>query len=228
MARELGIPLRIAGESTLATVDYFMERTSPISCSQWALIDKKSQKTITTVLNYLSLGFEAEVVLRYAKSRLTPSSANSLGVWKNRGRFIHAAIRSLPDRLPDISLSRSHASQEPVYPVRGRSLLFANIRSILGIGISNSISDPRDDLIEAINTTSLLGFIPVLLTALHPRFARSKQVLQSHEWHINLPPGPLVIQSDGEGLEIETSGELLLLKTGTVLLLASPSWNRQR
>jgi hypothetical protein len=91
------------------------------------------------------------------------------------------------------------------------SLIFANIRSFMGIGTSCLLSDPTDNLLELVICSSPLALTRMVFSWLpssKPEFEESSQ-----SWTIYHPTETLYLQLDGEPLGVP-AGKRITITSG--------------
>jgi diacylglycerol kinase family enzyme len=167
----------------------------------WTLHDLSSDTSIKYFCNYCSFGFDADVVNRFAELRRNPNYF--LYHFGRVGNRIGYAIAGL---LPFIrmqkldlqkNMEKQYIHQTPL------SLFFANIKPVMGLGMSNLKSDYSDNLLEGLAIKSFSQYFPFLsgreLFNLKPTFLGA----QTH-WRLELN-NAAAIQLDGEPYPSTTS-----------------------
>lgn len=109
--------------------------------------------------NYVSFGFDAKVVQEFSawRSRQTfPAS-----VMLNRLMYaVYTAKNIFYGILEKVPLLDSKVTIE--LPNQSKSLIFTNIRSIAGLGVSNLVSDPFDERLELLAQRSIWDYFSML------------------------------------------------------------------
>lgn len=170
--------------------------------------------------NYVSFGFDAAVVNRFAQERNLPSLLGNR--WRriqNRIHYSYAGMRELFWRFQNEPKLTHTDGQVIAIEPKACSIFFPNIRSIMGLGRSNSVSDPSDTLLECVVPVTLrdyLGMLPFFTS-----IARPKEVLKGSApaWQITFGKGLVPLQADGEGLGAIESVEVIIEPAGKLKLL---------
>lgn len=167
--------------------------------------------------NYLSLGFEGEVVSDFDRWRSGSAVHNRL---LNRLMYLWFGLKHLGTRIRVSQLSGDGCEPQIISSTRG--IILSNIKSHMGCGFVTIESDPSDALIECIRASSPIdylrmvacpfGLLPSLksvhrgssieLTGLHPRTA---------------------LQLDGEACAPIEGGRLRVARGRVVRVLGAPS-----
>ena len=198
LARELGVS-RLARRRDWHELPSMLESLPVSPFAVWTVtVDGKEYPCA----NYVSIGYEGAVVHDFCQWRARTSLS---------GRVINRIAYSL------FGLKRA------LYTIRGASLLcdepppircapttgliITNIKSHLGLGISNSHSAPSDQVIECVSVTSVFGFLRMMAASVglaRPPgiLARGKSILIT-----GIPKGT-PMQIDGEAHASMQSGEL--------------------
>lgn len=211
LAREFGVS-SASKDDCEAFDQYRTVRESRLTV--WRFADDTGRSLL--FCNYLGFGFEGRVVERFAEMRL--GAVNRLCGGSRLGKramYLAAGIRHLTQKLPaEFSVHRTDGKQPQ--PVAGSaSLLFTNIGSYMGLGVSTSRADPGDDLLECLQLASPLAYLGILL-------GKEAQLLgSSSRWTVKCA-SPVSVQADGEPLS-SFSGEGQLSEAGSIRLLLPKS-----
>jgi diacylglycerol kinase family enzyme len=142
--------------------------------------------------NYCSIGFEGAVVADFHRWRTQTSHASRT---RNRAMYTLCGLRHLSARLRGLKLACEASPVELEQP--SMSLIFTNIQSYLGMGLSNTKGSPSDLNIECIATTSTLDYMRMIgassgITATPPTLCSGRTMAAS-----SIPSGTF-LQVDGE------------------------------
>lgn len=108
------------------------------------------------------------------------------------------------------------------------TLFFANIRSVSGLGISNTKSDPSDALLEALSITNPLQYLPFFSARIFKRLFGSyfipgcypNLIASRSEWHFTLAQNTL-FQADGEPINGALIGTCSIVPGPVISIVAS-------
>lgn len=164
--------------------------------------------------NYCSLGFEGATVADFHHWRAQASRTSRT---RNRIMYAFLGLRHLSSRLRGLDVRCDSA---PV-TLEGAcmSLIFANVRSYLGLGFSNTAGSPADQTLECITTTSLLDYMRIIGsssgTLAPPSVLCSGSTISVH----SIPPG-ISLQIDGEARQPIFSGSVEISFRKMISILA--------
>jgi diacylglycerol kinase family enzyme len=211
LARELGVLGRYPASSIAAWCDHY----SKARARKFSVWECRTGSRCLLFCNYLSIGFDARAVELFDRWRRGALARMSMGgIWGNRlGYALAAAYAAVSPPLCGLSLTGSGAALPPL-----RSLIFSNIRSYMGLGISNPASNPYDEKIELLAAKSLLSYLAMLADY---RFGASSVMKfeSAAAWEVrSIPPGAF-FQLDGEALGRIESGQLTVRMAGSINLL---------
>lgn len=189
LCRELGINL----DSVYGLADYLTDllggRREKLALWEW-------QHGIHSGVfaNYLSVGLDSCVVERFSTLRHRDRFPfRNMGKVGNRCAYLYEALKHVAVCLPELELSCPAGCQ--AVPASS-GILFSNISSYMGLGRSNSLSNPFDTLLEACLMSNPFTYLKTMYSWLpfsDPTF------LGSHaRWEVKMLPPGLPIQSDGE------------------------------
>jgi len=225
LARELGV-LRLFSLKNLSRIIAFYSCAATKEFQTWKVKFGTSLDQERSFVNYLSFGFDADVVTRFAKLRSAPRYLlHNLGRWGNRLGFLIVGFRSflLRERASPCKLTKDGAAQDnsansPLY-----SLMFANIRSVMGMGHSNRSGSPFDAEIECLSVRRFFDFLPYL-TGKFINDWRPKELGTSGSWLVEFSTPPPV-QIDGEGCAeiVSTRFEISAGRRVQLLVGSSPA-----
>jgi len=198
LTRELGITRAIRGRawSDLPSV------IEPLPSSRYAVWSVIVDGREYPCANYVSIGYEGAVVDDFARWRSTTRRTGRLA---NRCAYTLFGLKRSPYKIRDLSLRCDDASPRPCRPSTG--LIVTNIKSHLGLGLSNKESSPHDGTIECVSVPTVLGFSRMIAASFGiisppPVLSRGRSLFISHI------PGGTPLQIDGEAHPPIASGEL--------------------
>lgn len=166
-------------------------------------------------VNYISMGLDSYVVERFSTLRHRDRFPfRNLGKLGNRCAYLYEALKHVAVSLPTLELTYPTGHQ-PLPSASG--ILFCNVRSYMGLGKSNTLSNPFDTLLEACLLPNPLTYLKTMYPWLP---FKPPLFLGSHpQWEIRtLPPG-LPIQSDGEFVCMSESKPLIIRFKGFAQVL---------
>lgn len=202
-------------------------RSKPLKSALQSL-DLSNQRTLTTwrvtiggehhaFTNYLSLGFDAIVAQHYTALRNSKKIIPlSKSIWFRRSLYLFLGLKLFFSTLPAGLEIKSHSSTIAL-PTTLSSLIFANIKSFMGIGTSCALSDPSDECVELIMCSS-----PTALTRMVFSWLPGAKTLladSSNSWTIYHPTETLYLQLDGEPLRVEPATTITLTPGPTARLV---------
>lgn len=196
LARELGLAALINLNDPHRIIEFYRSNKTcelTLGCLEYG--EGFSKQTHFT--NYVSFGFDAKVVADFARWREKKTSSYFRGVWSNRLAYAVACLANLNYQLPKISPIINTGSGEQHLIKQDKSIIFANIRSVMGMGKSNLTSSAFDQEIEALIVKNIMGYGSMLVnhsvSFFHPKFLGS-----STGWSLMQVPTGIHIQLDGE------------------------------
>ena len=202
-ARELGLLKRFKCKSLTEIIKFF--RTAPSQpVSIFALHYGPNFEHHIPFINYTSIGFEAAVVKNFDRWRKSRTHSNLQSVWLNRLAYAVLSTRHLLYKNQGLRLS-SGAYSQVIKPCS--SLIFANVKSIMGLGISNSNGSLFDDRIECVLAKNCLSYLSMLTYLRLPLF-RPTLIGSESTWQLTGLLGNLLIQLDGESIELKSPEKL--------------------
>ena len=198
LTRELGISerLRNAPHQTIPDI------LAPLDHKEFAMWEVIFGDNRRAFANYVSIGYEGAVVSDFAEWRA-----------KNRwsGRMVNRlayAIFGTRHSLTSIGgLSVKKDDEPPIECAPTTGLIITNIRSHLGLGLSNAESSPHDDLIECISVPNVLGFVS-MIAASSGLLSPPAVLARGHSITVSGIPSGTPIQIDGESYPPVSDGEI--------------------
>ena len=222
LAKEIGVHKLFSMDNVLSLIDFYKTaKIRPITV--WTLEYGDSFKQSLRFTNYVSFGMDARIVNRFASWRKSSyfTPLRLLGVIGNRIGYAGAGTLESFWKL-DISKIRTKRDGEEYQHPKGscRSLIFANIRSIMGLGISNNSSDFSDSKIELVMTRSIWNYLSMLLRLKGP-CPRPNFCGASESWIIENLPENTPLQIDGEGISNLSSSCYRISRANSIKLLVN-------
>lgn len=215
LARELGVFARVRGASPEQLFSFY--RAAPARpVSVFTLRYGTEDSSAVSFINYVSIGFDAKVVSEFARRRHGPPWSHFQGVWTNRFAYGLLCLRFWNYRLDKMVTVEGGGTRYQVG--NARSLLFTNIRSIMGLGVSNERSDPGDERIECLVVERMQNYLAMVMP--RTKYLSLPPVLGAEScWTIWSAKHPLPIQVDGEArpeisastFSIEVAGSLRIV-----------------
>ncbi len=199
LARELGIPRSIAFADPSVICDFY--RSGEVKNLTLSAVEAENFRSV--FINYASFGFDALVIDQFQRWRESPIWSGMRGVWPNRLAYSAAAILHWSARFSAVVAA---PGIEPYIFSKGASLLFANVRSLMGLGSSNSVGSPFDREIECVIFKRSLNYLPILLKNQPTQF-RATVLGSSAEWSVSDLSQGTALQVDGEPLKYPQATE---------------------
>lgn len=194
LARELSIVGQVEGASPSRLIDFY--RTAATRrVTVFNLEYGENLSSSTQFINYASFGFDAKVVCDFARLRERNIWRLFRGVWANRIGYVGLGLRHLGYRFDRNFTIKSIEGQFTF--AKAKSVIFSNIRSMMGMGISNSRSLPFDERLECIVVTHVFNYLMMLSHLRFPLFYPSL-LGSSSTWELCGVEGDVPVQVDGE------------------------------
>lgn len=201
LAKELGL-FRGAGRRSLPEQLEYYAGAPARRLAVWRLAMgpelRSTSERATLFCNYVSLGFDAQVVADYVRWRERLPQLTAFGVLGNRLQYACGAAANLHSGA--VRCGRLLRGKELVYAVTGaavRSVIFANIRSYAGLGISNPAGSPFDDLLEGV-VVRTLGEYAAMAACYHWTGPKPLLAGAAASWVLKDIPVGTPVQVDGE------------------------------
>jgi diacylglycerol kinase family enzyme len=213
LARELGISRCLRGKPW-CELPTAIETLPSSPFAVWSLlVDGKEYPCA----NYVSIGYEGAVVDDFARWR---SNTRLSGRLANRCAYTVFGLKRSLYKIRGLSLQCDDAPPIPCTATTG--LILTNIKSHLGLGLSNPISSPHDDTVECVAPPTVLGFTRMIAASVGvcsppPVLARGKTIL------VTKIPSATPLQIDGEAFPPICSGELRLCLRHFVSVCKAPA-----
>lgn len=129
---------------------------------------ESSQHAPHLFLNYVSIGFDGEVIEAFDRNRYRPGVISSLGRFGNRVRFGIESLKRFTYSMNLEPLKIIGDGMEQSLPKRAKGILVANIRAVMGIALSNKVGDYCDGKIECAVTRSALDYMRMIASNVLP------------------------------------------------------------
>lgn len=223
LARELGLA-RLVGCADAEKIVRFFRSASYREVSYFDLEFGEGSPAKRSFINYVSFGFDAKVVQEFADLRSARWWRPLRSVWGNRLGYAGLSLKNLGHGIDSAGGFMIRSSLGEQVFSRVKSVIFANIRSIMGLGRSNLHSSIFDSQVECVVTTQVVNYLAMLTHLRAPKVIHPQVLGSAAEWEIvNLPPGTFV-QVDGEpGADIKARD--FKIRVGGRLLMASAADN---
>jgi diacylglycerol kinase family enzyme len=198
LSRELGISSLVKRLST----QEMPEKITTLPTRPFALWNVVVDGRDLSFANYLSIGYEGAVVRDFAawRSRTTLS-----GKITNRIAYTLFGLAHSLKRIQGLSVCTETGAPQNVPTTTG--IILTNIKSHLGLGLSNSESSPSDEVIECVSVPTVLGFTAMIGASLRI-LSPPKVFTQGKSITISGIPHNTPMQIDGEAAPPILHGEL--------------------
>lgn len=198
LTRELGLPRALWGRAWTDLPSLI----DPLPSSPYAVWSVTVDGREYPCANYVSMGYEGAVVDDFARWRAKTRLSGRLA---NRCAYTLFGLKRSLYTIRGLSLRCDDASPIACRPSTG--LIVTNIKSHLGLGLSNKESSPHDGTIECVSVPTVLGFSRMIAASFGiisppPVLSRGRSLFISHI------PGGTPLQIDGEAHPPIASGEL--------------------
>jgi diacylglycerol kinase family enzyme len=198
LAREFSITRYLAG----ARYEHYphLIRELPFEpCSVWTLHVDGSE---VPFVNYVAIGYEGAVVRDFAAWRARIPCRGRLA---NRIAYTTFGLQHAWTLYKNLSLSDLSGAVRQCPPTTG--IIITNIKSHLGMALSNTKSNPGDELIESVSVSTIFGFARMIAAGIGLPIAPSP-LLRSNRISIENIPANIPLQIDGESAPEVTDGKL--------------------
>ncbi len=219
LAKELGVYKSFSLTAPEKLINYYKSgRTKEITL--WKLEYGDAYESFTTFCNYLSFGLDGVVVKEFSQWRdQFEEIPQRIEIIRNRLFYLLSSLRHgfYSFSLHGVKI-RCEEKELSSFPSSVKTLMFSNISSCLGLGISNPRSSPFDEELEAIVNTSLLNYLTIL-SSYHLPFFRPVEIGTGQVWELLNMPKTLPLQIDGESHEEIQSTKYRIQQAGKVQVL---------
>lgn len=198
LAREFSITRYLAG-ARYEHYPHLIRELAFEPCSVWTLhVDGRE----IPFVNYVAIGYEGAVVRDFAAWRARTPFRGRLA---NRIAYTIFGIQHAWTRYRNLSLGDLSGAVRQCPPTTG--VIVTNIKSHLGLALSNTKSNPGDELIESVSVSTIFGFARMLAAGIGLPVAPSP-LLRSNRVSIESIPADTPFQIDGEAAPSVTGGRL--------------------
>ncbi len=196
LAREFGLHTMKEPEATLAFYQSAASRPFHIGRLEWG----ENFSRYADFVNYVSFGFDAKVVADFARWREQKffQFFKSLGVLMNRAAYAAASLKHIGYRLGPPTQIFNEDIKSLLMAPRGMSIIFPNIRSMMGSGKSNIHGSGFDRRVEAVVPQNPLAYVKMLSNYRAPFLPEPQFLGSSEAWTISALPAGCLTQIDGE------------------------------
>lgn len=170
-------------------------------------------------LNYISFGWEGEVLRVFSQLRKKYSFVSRLfGACGNRLLYLVAGVSVFfKPALRDINVAELGAEPPLYMELSGRSIFFANIPMVLGVG---RLSGRQSDVcsLDCYSVKSIIGYLR-MIAGKYCDGLLLKPVFSGSRWKIGPLPAGVAVQVDGEEWIEEDVCTFTLAPGGTVSVI---------
>ena len=198
LTRELGISQKLGRASN----QELPRLVAPLDHKMFAMWEVRIGDRKRAFANYMSIGYEGAVVSDFAKWR---REARWSGRLMNRIAYTAFGARHSMALLRGLRVQTDNGEPIGCGPTTG--LIITNIKSHLGLGLSNSESCPHDDVIECISVPNVFGFVS-MIGASRGLLTPPSVLARGREIIISGIPENTPIQIDGESHPPISEGEI--------------------
>ncbi|MCB9029649.1 MAG: NAD(+)/NADH kinase [Deltaproteobacteria bacterium] len=195
MARELGVNSAVSQRNFEDLILKCLNAKS-VTFHTWKVLYGPELSSEEFFMNYISFGFDANVVASFGNTRLKNYFLmHRFGIWGNRLSYFSAALKNLSYKFNSTpSISSGSDCYECADNIR--SLILPNIRSIMGLGSSDPGASAEVDSISMVQVGSISQYLSFLidnrLSMIRPRILPAQK-----NWHLKQMP-EVMVQIDGE------------------------------
>ncbi|RMG43622.1 MAG: hypothetical protein D6719_03540 [Candidatus Dadabacteria bacterium] len=226
LAKELGV-MRFFNRNKPETLLNFYLSAKTREFQTWQLCFGRGFKASRYFCNYLSFGFDALIIREFESWRRNSGSRLlKLGRTGNRIGYLKAVARNMTFINKDLFSVRVGESKKDKFLLKPRSsVIFANIKSFMGLGQSNCQGSPFDSCLELITTNSLLDYGNMFFSNRLPLF-KPKYMGTAECWQIEGVRPSTLLQVDGEYISGDFSPVCRIQPAGRVNVLVADSRGR--
>ncbi len=220
LAKELGLGALTKIEDPRQILNFF-QKAKTREFTVCALEYGENFTHRVSFLNYVSFGYDAKVVAHFAQWRKTKLAEYFRGVLLNRIGYAAFSLSSFFHILnPKTNVHLQ--SGEKIFSVpRCASMIFANVRSLMGLGISNLSGSGHDEEIECVIAPSALSYGSMMLKHKIP-FCLPRVLGSEKLWDLDGIPEGTYVQIDGEARRDINSRKFRIRSLRKVRLIAAP------
>ena len=218
LARELGVYDRFQQMPLLDLIRFYETKAKTRALTLWQASNTIGRSII--FCNYLSLGFDAAVVSEFAARRARGAfPLNKVSAFRNRLGYTYEALRQISYPVVKELQLQDQTGQQTFSTPACRSLMFANIKSVMGIACSNSYSDCFDQQLECIPVPSLYSYFGMILRQLNLT-AKGHPPRSATRWRLASLNPEQRVQYDGEALGEWGSTDMIIELAGHTPILS--------
>ncbi|NMC63610.1 MAG: hypothetical protein GYA55_10650 [SAR324 cluster bacterium] len=219
LAKEIGVFQRLSSKNIRAAISKLLNfETRELNIWKAGYGDSASREIF--FCNYLSLGFDAVVMKSFNVRRQAAKPMKStFGVLRNRWFYVQAAASNMSYTLPSgIKIEDEEHMKSYETPKSCVNILFPNIHSYMGLGISALSASPFDEKLPMVIFDSPLSY----LKSFSKRYFGLPKDCSSgaSNWRLRLGSSQVPMQVDGELVGELISGDLWICFAGNIKVLA--------
>lgn len=218
LAREYAIDLELASKSAREMLAYYSQATTQ-QLQLWRCCELSGQAHVFS--NYLSFGFDAAVVDSFSK-------------WRNlsfirpvcRSKFANRVLYGLAALRHSLNFIDPKGFQIVVdgktVSLRGsrvRSVLIANVKCIMGFGISQKVGCADDQMLEVVEVSSLFDYLIMVLRGRFCSRCLPAEKVRAVGSQIEVLSSGAFLQLDGESIAVNANAQYRIEPLGVVRLL---------
>lgn len=222
LAKEIGIFSKFSISKIENILDFY--KTAPTKpLAVWKLLYGKDLQSSVKFINYVSFGMDAGIVRKFSSWRKSKNyrHVSKFGIHGNRMAYAAAGVMHSLSFLKLGSLKVRRDSVDIKLPAKTcRTMIFTNIKSMMGIGVSNKRSSFFDDKIELVLATSVINYLAMILRLKAPLPA-PKLVESGSIWEIENMDEATAVQVDGESRPDIVSASYRIEAAGNIRILTA-------
>jgi diacylglycerol kinase family enzyme len=222
LSKEIGIYKLFSYKNPLSLIEFY-KTASLKPLAVWKFEYGTNFETFIKFINYISFGMDAEIVARFSMWRKSPyyRPVSRFGIHGNRIAYAGAGLFHLFTRLnlKEMSFKKDN-TQLQLESSKCRSLIFSNIRSMMGLGISNTESNYSDKKVELIVANNLFNYLSMIFRLKGP-CPRPVFYGGGECWNVENMPADTFMQADGEALGKIGSSNFRIVPAGSVSLMVN-------
>lgn len=166
--------------------------------------------------NYLSFGFDAEVVKSFDAWRKQQGFATGMGKQVNRLAYFFYGIANFSFRLKKVEIEAAGQRSE-FKNISG--LIFSNIKSYMGMGMSNPFASFADGKLEAMVISGAWNYLKLAWPGARLGPA-GIQLPANSSWQVGFPMDGVAVQVDGEARLDLNYRSYTIVRAGSINVLA--------
>jgi len=219
LAKEIGVFRRLDSKNIGAAISKLLNCQAS-HLNVWKVVYGEGASHEIFFCNYLSLGFDAMVMKGFNVRREAASPMKSIfGILRNRWFYVQSAVNNISYVLPK-GITIDDEENTKSYEIRKSciNVLFPNICSYMGLGISALAASPYDEKLPLVVFDSPLSY----LKSFGKRYLGLPKdcFTGAPSWRVRLKTNHVPMQVDGELVGEPMSGELRICFAGNIKVLA--------